>query len=99
MQITVNTILIYCLQIKINLLELHRRLASVEEKRDKIKNEMNNRLDPQEEREKLLLQVSHKNKLYVLSCCFASAQSIVLNRKATISQHTVGMITELFVLR
>lgn len=41
-----------------HLLELHKRLASTEEKRDNMKNEMNNRLDPQEEREKLLLQVS-----------------------------------------
>ena len=40
-----------------HLLELHRRLASAEEKRDNLKNEINNRLDPQEEREKLLQQV------------------------------------------
>lgn len=39
------------------MLELHRRLAAAEEKRDNLKNEMNNRLEPQEEREKLLLQV------------------------------------------
>ncbi|KAJ0182326.1 hypothetical protein K1T71_001695 [Dendrolimus kikuchii] len=48
-------------QIKLHLLELHKRLASLEEKRDKIKHEMNNRLDPQEEREKLLLQVREDN--------------------------------------
>ncbi|CAB3241070.1 unnamed protein product [Arctia plantaginis] len=48
-------------QIKVHLLELHRRLAASEEKRDNIKNEMNNRLDPQEEREKLLLQVREDN--------------------------------------
>ncbi|KOB73338.1 Uncharacterized protein OBRU01_10766 [Operophtera brumata] len=43
---------------------LHREkdeLATVEEKRDNIKNEMNNRLDPGEEREKLLLQVREDN--------------------------------------
>ncbi|XP_047545079.1 intraflagellar transport protein 74 homolog [Vanessa atalanta] len=48
-------------QIKMNLLELHRRLGAAEEKRDNIKNEINNRLDPQEEREKLLLQVREDN--------------------------------------
>ncbi|XP_022821387.1 intraflagellar transport protein 74 homolog [Spodoptera litura] len=48
-------------QIKVNLLELHRRLSAAEEKRDNMKNEMNNRLDPQEEREKLLLQVREDN--------------------------------------
>ncbi|CAH0695463.1 unnamed protein product [Spodoptera exigua] len=48
-------------QIKVHLLELHRRLAAAEEKRDNMKNEMNNRLDPQEEREKLLLQVREDN--------------------------------------
>ncbi|XP_045459676.1 intraflagellar transport protein 74 homolog [Melitaea cinxia] len=48
-------------QIKMHLLELHRRLAAAEEKRDNLKNEINNRLDPQEEREKLLLQVREDN--------------------------------------
>ncbi|XP_026486598.2 intraflagellar transport protein 74 homolog [Vanessa tameamea] len=48
-------------QIKMHLLELHRRLVAAEEKRDNIKNEINNRLDPQEEREKLLLQVREDN--------------------------------------
>ncbi|XP_073958336.1 intraflagellar transport protein 74 homolog isoform X2 [Choristoneura fumiferana] len=48
-------------QIKLHLLELHRRLATAEEKRDNLKNEMNNRLEPQEEREKLLLQVREDN--------------------------------------
>nr|XP_026486598.1 intraflagellar transport protein 74 homolog [Vanessa tameamea] len=48
-------------QIKMHLLELHRRLVVAEEKRDNIKNEINNRLDPQEEREKLLLQVREDN--------------------------------------
>ncbi|XP_037298487.1 intraflagellar transport protein 74 homolog [Manduca sexta] len=48
-------------QIKMHLLELHRRLVAAEEKRDNMKNEMNNRLDPQEEREKLLLQVREDN--------------------------------------
>lgn len=45
------------------MLELHRRLAAAEEKRDNLKNEMNNRLEPQEEREKLLLQVKPANIL------------------------------------
>lgn len=48
-------------QIKVHLLELHRRLAAAEEKRDNMKNEINNKLDPQEEREKLLLQVREDN--------------------------------------
>ncbi|CAH2102192.1 unnamed protein product [Euphydryas editha] len=48
-------------QIKMQLLELHRRLVAAEEKRDSLKNEINNRLDPQEEREKLLLQVREDN--------------------------------------
>ncbi|XP_063823995.1 intraflagellar transport protein 74 homolog [Ostrinia nubilalis] len=48
-------------QIKVHLLELHRRLAAAEDKRDTLKNEMNNRLEPQEEREKLLLQVREDN--------------------------------------
>ncbi|XP_063548316.1 intraflagellar transport protein 74 homolog [Cydia strobilella] len=48
-------------QIKLHLLELYRRLATAEEKRDNLKNEMNNRLDPQEEREKLLQQVREDN--------------------------------------
>ncbi|KAL0850877.1 hypothetical protein ABMA28_006786 [Loxostege sticticalis] len=48
-------------QIKVHLLELNRRLVTAEEKRDNLKNEMNNRLDPQEEREKLLLQVREDN--------------------------------------
>ncbi|KPI95083.1 Intraflagellar transport protein 74-like [Papilio xuthus] len=48
-------------QIKVHLLELHRRLAAAEEKRDTLKNEINNRLDPQEEREKLLQQVREDN--------------------------------------
>ncbi|XP_046978887.1 intraflagellar transport protein 74 homolog [Vanessa cardui] len=48
-------------QIKMHLLELHRRLVAAEEKRDNIKNEIKNRLDPQEEREKLLLQVREDN--------------------------------------
>ncbi|XP_053619883.1 intraflagellar transport protein 74 homolog [Plodia interpunctella] len=48
-------------QIKVHLLELHRRLATAEEKRDNLKNELNNKLDPQEEREKLLLQVREDN--------------------------------------
>ncbi|CAH0727545.1 unnamed protein product, partial [Brenthis ino] len=48
-------------QIKMHLLELHRRLVSAEEKRDNLKDEINNRLDPQEEREKLLLQVREDN--------------------------------------
>ncbi|CAH0766203.1 unnamed protein product [Diatraea saccharalis] len=48
-------------QIKVHLLELNRRLAAAEEKRDNIKHELDNRLDPQEEREKLLLQVREDN--------------------------------------
>ncbi|CAG4977596.1 unnamed protein product [Parnassius apollo] len=48
-------------QIKVHLLELHKRLAAAEEKRDSLKNEINNRLDPQEEREKLLQQVREDN--------------------------------------
>ncbi|XP_050362720.1 intraflagellar transport protein 74 homolog [Nymphalis io] len=48
-------------QIKMHLLELHRRLVAAEEKRDNLKDEINNRLDPQEEREKLLLQVREDN--------------------------------------
>ncbi|XP_038208103.1 intraflagellar transport protein 74 homolog [Zerene cesonia] len=48
-------------QLKMHLLELHKRLAAAEEKRDNLKNEMNIRLDPQEEREKLLLQVREDN--------------------------------------
>lgn len=44
-------------QIKVHLLELHRRLAEAELKRDNLKNELNNRMDPQEERENLLRQV------------------------------------------
>ncbi|RVE51132.1 hypothetical protein evm_004275 [Chilo suppressalis] len=48
-------------QIKMHLLELHRRLAAAEEKRDNIKHELDNRLDPQEEREKLLHQVREDN--------------------------------------
>lgn len=42
---------------KMQLLELHKRLMEAEEKRDALKNEINNRLDPAEERENLLLQV------------------------------------------
>ncbi|XP_045768948.1 intraflagellar transport protein 74 homolog [Maniola jurtina] len=48
-------------QLKMHLLELHRKLLAAEEKRDNLKDEMNNRLDPQEEREKLLLQVREDN--------------------------------------
>ncbi|KAL4716826.1 hypothetical protein ACJJTC_012637 [Scirpophaga incertulas] len=48
-------------QIKMNLLELNRRLIATEEKRDSLKNDLTNRLDPQEEREKLLLQVREDN--------------------------------------
>ncbi|XP_023935720.2 intraflagellar transport protein 74 homolog [Bicyclus anynana] len=48
-------------QIKMHLLELHKKLAAAEEKRDNLKDEINNRLDPQEEREKLLLQVREDN--------------------------------------
>ncbi|XP_034834735.1 intraflagellar transport protein 74 homolog [Maniola hyperantus] len=48
-------------QIKMHLLELHRKLVAAEEKRDNLKDEINNRLDPQEEREKLLLQVREDN--------------------------------------
>ncbi|XP_061385809.1 intraflagellar transport protein 74 homolog [Danaus plexippus] len=48
-------------QIKLHLLELHRRLAAAEEKRDNLKDEMSNRLDPQTEREKLLAQVREDN--------------------------------------
>ncbi|CAF4796814.1 unnamed protein product [Pieris macdunnoughi] len=48
-------------QIKMHLLELHKRLAAANEKRDNLKHEINNRLDPQEEREKLLLQVREDN--------------------------------------
>ncbi|XP_060807667.1 intraflagellar transport protein 74 homolog [Amyelois transitella] len=48
-------------QIKVHLLELHRRLATTEEKRDNLRNELNNKLNPQEEREKLLVQVREDN--------------------------------------
>ncbi|XP_045527806.1 intraflagellar transport protein 74 homolog [Pieris brassicae] len=48
-------------QMKMHLLELHKRLAAAKEKRDNLKHEINNRLDPQEEREKLLLQVREDN--------------------------------------
>ncbi|XP_039759620.1 intraflagellar transport protein 74 homolog [Pararge aegeria] len=48
-------------QIKMHLLELHRKLVAAEEKRDNLKDEITNRLDPQEEREKLLLQVREDN--------------------------------------
>ncbi|KAG7310434.1 hypothetical protein JYU34_003210 [Plutella xylostella] len=48
-------------QIKVHLLELHRRLAEAELKRDNLKNELNNRMDPQEERENLLRQVREDN--------------------------------------
>ncbi|XP_041975723.1 intraflagellar transport protein 74 homolog [Aricia agestis] len=48
-------------QIKLHLLELHGKLAAAEEKRDTIRNEINDRLDPQEEREKLLGQVREDN--------------------------------------
>lgn len=44
---------------KMQLLEFHKRLAAAKEKRDNLKHEIDNRLDPQEEREKLLLQVNH----------------------------------------
>lgn len=44
-------------QMKVHLLELNKRLVEAEEKRDTLKNEINNRLDPAEERENLLMQV------------------------------------------
>lgn len=47
-----------------HLLEFYKRLADREEKRDNLKHELNNRLDPQEEREKLLLQVIYSNSFY-----------------------------------
>ncbi|XP_075979351.1 intraflagellar transport protein 74 homolog [Anticarsia gemmatalis] len=67
-------------QIKVHLLELHRRLAAAEEKRDNMKNEMNNRLDPQEEREKLLLQVREDN------AAIASLDSNAANLKEQIKK-------------
>ncbi|KAJ8735798.1 hypothetical protein PYW07_007418 [Mythimna separata] len=67
-------------QIKVHLLELHRRLVAVEEKRDNMKNEMNNRLDPQEEREKLLLQVREDN------AAIASLDSNAANLKEQIKK-------------
>ncbi|XP_022130307.2 intraflagellar transport protein 74 homolog isoform X1 [Pieris rapae] len=48
-------------QMKMHLLELHKRLEAAKEKRDNLKHDINNRLDPQEEREKLLLQVREDN--------------------------------------
>ncbi|KAI5645010.1 hypothetical protein NE865_02984 [Phthorimaea operculella] len=73
-------------QLKLHLLEMHRRLASVEEKRDNMKNEMNNRLDPQEEREKLLLQVREDN------AAIASLDSNAANLKEQIKK--VGELIE-----
>ncbi|XP_049882411.1 intraflagellar transport protein 74 homolog isoform X2 [Pectinophora gossypiella] len=67
-------------QIKVHLLELHRRLAAAEEKRDNMKNEMNNRLEPQEEREKLLLQVREDN------AAIASLDSNAANLKEQIKK-------------
>ncbi|XP_026320248.1 intraflagellar transport protein 74 homolog [Hyposmocoma kahamanoa] len=67
-------------QIKVHLLELHRRLAAAEEKRDNLKNEMNNRLEPQEEREKLLLQVREDN------AAIASLDSNAANLKEQIKK-------------
>ncbi|KAJ2948052.1 hypothetical protein O0L34_g9849 [Tuta absoluta] len=67
-------------QLKLHLLEMHRRLASVEEKRNNMKNEMNNRLDPQEEREKLLLQVREDN------AAIASLDSNAANLKEQIKK-------------
>ncbi|XP_063899600.1 intraflagellar transport protein 74 homolog [Helicoverpa armigera] len=67
-------------QIKVHLLELHRRLVAAEEKRDNMKNEMNNRLDPQEEREKLLLQVREDN------AAIASLDSNAANLKEQIKK-------------
>ncbi|XP_068626940.1 intraflagellar transport protein 74 homolog [Battus philenor] len=67
-------------QIKVHLLELHRRLAAAEEKRDSLKNEINNRLDPQEEREKLLQQVREDN------AAIASLDSNAANLKEQIKK-------------
>ncbi|CAK1602354.1 unnamed protein product [Parnassius mnemosyne] len=67
-------------QIKVHLLELHKRLAAAEEKRDSLKNEINNRLDPQEEREKLLQQVREDN------AAIASLDSNAANLKEQIKK-------------
>ncbi|XP_026738896.1 intraflagellar transport protein 74 homolog [Trichoplusia ni] len=67
-------------QIKVHLLELNRRLVAAEEKRDNIKNELNNRLDPQEEREKLLSQVREDN------AAIASLDSNTANLKEQIKK-------------
>ncbi|KPJ16488.1 Intraflagellar transport protein 74-like [Papilio machaon] len=67
-------------QIKVHLLELYRRLAAAEEKRDSLKNEINNRLDPQEEREKLLQQVREDN------AAIASLDSNAANIKQQIAK-------------
>ncbi|CAH2050773.1 unnamed protein product, partial [Iphiclides podalirius] len=67
-------------QIKVHLLELHKRLAEAEEKRDNLKDEMNNRLDPQEEREKLLQQVREDNS------AIASLDSNAANLKEQIKK-------------
>ncbi|XP_072940277.1 intraflagellar transport protein 74 homolog [Epargyreus clarus] len=74
-------------QVKMHLLELHRRLAEVEEKRDNLKNEISNRLDPQEEREKLLLQVREDN------AAIASLDSNAANLKEQI-QKVQGLIEQ-----
>ncbi|XP_014356504.2 intraflagellar transport protein 74 homolog [Papilio machaon] len=67
-------------QIKVHLLELYRRLSAAEEKRDSLKNEINNRLDPQEEREKLLQQVREDN------AAIASLDSNAANLKQQIAK-------------
>ncbi|XP_062524780.1 intraflagellar transport protein 74 homolog [Bombyx mori] len=71
-------------QIKVHLLELHRRLVAVEEKRDNMRNEINNRLDPQEEREKLLSQVREDN-----------AAIAVLDNNATNLKEQIKKVQEL----
>ncbi|XP_050681924.1 intraflagellar transport protein 74 homolog isoform X1 [Leptidea sinapis] len=67
-------------QIKLQLLELRKRLAAAEEKRDNMKHEINNRLDPPEEREKLLLQVREDN------AAIASLDSSAANLKEQIKK-------------
>ncbi|CAK1540254.1 unnamed protein product [Leptosia nina] len=67
-------------QIKMHLLELCKRLAAAEEKRDTLKYEINNRIDPQEEREKLLLQVREDN------AAIASLDSNAANLKQQIKK-------------
>ncbi|GBP68084.1 Intraflagellar transport protein 74 homolog [Eumeta japonica] len=67
-------------QIKLQLLELHRRLASTEEKRNSLKNEIDNKLQPEEEKEKLLQQVREDN------AAIASLDSNAANLKEQIKK-------------